>query len=206
MIKVNLLKNRGSGRGGAAKTDVADTQFEEAFDSAFEDEKKGGNGKKIFFMLIGCVSLYFYEMYNIDQLTSANSAVNAQVQQLDQEIGSIKPKIESAKKLQNENEELNKKLKLVKDLGRLRLREIRAIDHIQNILPEKVWLTTMKFTETTFDVVGFSANDQELDRLLDGIRQHPTFVDVLLARSVDQKTAQGNVKSFNITSSLSKDY
>lgn len=206
MIKVNLLKNRGGSKGASSKTDVADG-FDESFDTNFDEEGSGsgGTGKKIVLILVGSLILYAYEWYNIGSLNDESATIQASIAQLDQEINSIKPKIASAKKLQSENEELNKKLNLVRSLGRLRLREIRAIDHLQNIIPEKVWFNAVKFTDTTFEVTGLSANDQELDKLLDGIRENPTFVDVLLSRSIEQKSAQGNMKSFVITSSLSKD-
>jgi len=206
MIKVNLLKNRGGG--GRSGTTVTETQFDDSFDVGFDDSAKdqGGPLNKILLMLIWVVGLYVYEWYNIGNLTQQNTQLQAQIAKLDQEVGAIKPQIESAKKLQSANQELTKKLGLVRELGRLRLREIRAIDHLQNVIPERVFFSNIKFTDTTFEVTGQSANDQDLDRLLEGMRQNAVFVDVLLARSVEQKGPQGNTKSFLITSGLGKDF
>lgn len=209
MIKVNLLKNRGGGtRSGTSQTEISDVQFDEAFDPDFDDASGGGQRDmfvKIIVMVMWVGVLYGYEWYNIGQLTSSLQRVQQQEAQLVAEATALKPQVEKAKVLQKENEELNKKLSLVKDLGRLRLREIRAIDHIQNIVPEKVWLSSLKFKDDDFEVVGLSANDQELDKLLDGIRENPTFKDVLLSRAVEEKSKQGNVKAFVITSKLSRE-
>jgi Tfp pilus assembly protein PilN len=204
VIKVNLLKNKASGTRTGVST-VDEPQFDEVFDETGARPRPGdGLFSKVGLILMWTICLYAYEWYNIGRLNSELAGLTSEATQLDVEIAKLKPQVEKSKVLQKENDELNSKVTLVKNMGRLRLREIRAIDHLQNIVPEKVWFNSFKFTEENFEVTGLSANDQELDVLLDGIRQNPTFQDVILSRSIEQKTAQGNVKSFLITSKLAR--
>jgi Tfp pilus assembly protein PilN len=157
---------------------------------------------KILVMLIWVVGLYVYEWVNIDSLTTRNNQIQAQVNALTEEANKLRPEVEKSKGLQKEGNDLERKITLVKELGALRLREIRAVDHLQNIIPERVWFSSFRFSQGKFQVEGVSANDQDLDKLLDGLRSYPTFQDVLLLRAVETKSKQGTMKSFSITSNL----
>lgn len=209
MIKVNLLKNRASSSKSSGATEFGEMTFEDNYDgtSATNFDLGGESSSKdtiikIIVMLIWGIGLYSYEIYNIGNLETTNQKLTADVTRVSNEIARIKPEVEKAKGLQAENNELNKKIELVKELGKLRLREIRAIDHLQNIVPEKVWFNKIEFKDDRFFVEGISANDAELDKLLKGIRSFGTFQDVLLAKAVEQKTKQGTLKQFEITSNL----
>ena len=208
MIKVNLLKNRATGSSGG-NTEFGDMTFDDNFEGAaggFDLGAEPTDSKdivvKVLVMLIWGVGLYSYELYNIGNLEAEHAKQQATYNTLHNEVAKKRPEVEKAKGLQAENNELNKKIELVKDLGKLRLREIRAIDHLQNIVPERVWFNIIEFKDNTFSVEGVSANDAELDKLLKGIRSYSTFQDVLLAKAVEEKSKQGTLKKFTITSNL----
>lgn len=201
MIKVNLLRNRGS----HTQTSGTATDFEAEsaiqFDTGIEAE--GPNAfVKLAVMALATIGLITYEWYNIGQLQKEQASINTQLSAITAEIAQLQPQVEEAQKLQKEYLDFKNKINLIKDMGRVRLREIRAMDHLQNIIPEKAWFSRLAFEEGRFTAEGVAANDQVLDALLDGIRRHSAFKDVLLAKAIEQKTPQGTLKSFVITSNL----
>lgn len=201
MIKVNLLRNRGSGKSAnETQTFVADESVQFTVEST---ETEGANPVvKVLVMLLWTVGLIVWEQYNIGQLDKQISSLSAQSQQITSDIAALQPDLAQAEKTNKDYAAFKNKVDLVKKLGRLRLREIRALDHLQNIIPEKAWFTNISFVEDKFLVEGVAANDQILDNLIEGIRRHTGFKDVLLAKAIEEKTGQGNLRIFLITSTM----
>ncbi len=198
MLKVNLLKNKG-GSGQQEPTFAGNETIQ------FSVEDSSGNSDvvaKIIAMLVWVVLLYGYEWYNVSQLTARANAAKAQLNKVNNDIQNLKPQIDAAKAITREYEAFKKKIELVKVIGQNRLREIRALDHLQNVIPEKSWFTLVKFENDQFQLEGVAANDQTLDTLLASVRRHSGFKDVLLSKAVESKNDQGTLKVFVINSNM----
>ena len=200
MLKINLLKNRGAT--GPAKEEPTFASGDTIQFSVEDSSDQSGIVVKVIIILIFPVLLYAYEWYNISQLETQAAAVQSQLTNIQNQVNALKPEADKAKLITQEYDAFRKKIELIKEIGKKRLREIRALDHLQNIIPEKAWFTTIKFEENRFTIEGVVANDQTLDALLEGIRRHPGFKDVLLAKAVEQKGDQGTLKSFVINSNM----
>lgn len=201
MIKVNLLKNRGS---------VAENTTQMDFEMTVQASDKLGLGTgtssdsllKIVILLIPALLLYGYEKYNISQLEEERTSISMRLQSLTSEIDSNKPVVQKAKEMQKEIKELEERIILIKNLSKVRLREIKAIDYLQNVIPDKVWFSELDFKDTNFEAKGFSVSDEALNRFIEGLEGKSFFRNVILRQSVDQKTKTGTIKSFHFSSQL----
>lgn len=201
MIKVNLLKNRGS---------VAENTTQMDFEMTVQASDKLGLGTgtssdsllKIVILLIPALLLYGYEKYNISQLEEKRTSISMRLQSLTSEIDSNKPVVQKAKEMQKEIKELEERIILIKNLSKVRLREIKAIDYLQNVIPDKVWFSELDFKDTNFEAKGFSVSDEALNRFIEGLEGKSFFRNVILRQSVDQKTKTGTIKSFHFSSQL----
>jgi Tfp pilus assembly protein PilN len=199
MIKVNLLRNKV----GGTKTAVSQaSESEENFvfenQSAEAGENKKGLIVKIFIIFGGIVCLYGYQNYNISLLQDQANALVAEKQTLDAQILAKKPVAEKAAKLQKENQELEKRIASVKNLSKFRLRELRTLDYIQNVIPDRLWLTGVKVNGGSIELQGGSLADDDLSKFLDLLETKPWFKDVILLQAIEAKTKTGTSKTFLI--------
>lgn len=141
MIRVNLLKNRvadgtqmtttamaGSGGGG--------------FSTSGENRETMVKAVVIFIFTFG---LYMYEKSNISTLNATLARLQAQNSELDAQAAAKAKEVEGIKDIEAQARELEDKLKVLKQLSKLRLREVKTLDFIQSSIPEKVWLKTLVF-------------------------------------------------------------
>lgn len=199
MIKVNLLKNRGN------VSDTSATQLDFDMPITAPGEGSGGASEivaKVFTIILPVLILWGYETYNIGNLSSQNEVAQSRMNELNTEITQNKPVVEKAKAMQKEIKELEERIVLIKNLSKVRLREIKAIDYLQNVIPEKVWFIELDFKDTNFQARGFSVSEEALNKFIESLEGKSFFRNVILMQSVDQKTKTGTVKSFTFSSSL----
>lgn len=200
MIKVNLLKNRGT---------VADsgTQFDFTAPAEFSNDR-GASGSpaesivKVAMIFVFPLLLWGYESYNIGQLTSSNASVQNRLTELQAEVDKNAPIIERATKMQTEIKELEDRIAIIKNLSKIRLREIKAIDFLQNVMPEKIWFQEMDFRDAGFKVTGFAVTGDALNKFIESIDGKSYFRNVVLMSSEDKKTKAGTIKGFVVGSSM----
>ncbi|OFZ19045.1 MAG: hypothetical protein A2Z20_09870 [Bdellovibrionales bacterium RBG_16_40_8] len=204
MIKVNLLKNRGSG-GSTVKTAATEINYEVSFDEATLEDT-GGLGRdaivKIVLIFLTTVMLMVYDGYNVSSLQEKLNQLGAEKTKWAQELEKKKPIVGKAREMQKKILELEARIKGIKDLSMTRLREIRVVDYIQNIIPEKVWLKSLDFNETELKIEGGTIADDQLSKFIETLEGKSYFKNVILLKAVEEKLDKGTVKAFTISSTL----
>jgi Tfp pilus assembly protein PilN len=143
MIKVNLMRNK-----------VADT----AVGGTSVRSSGGGGGEgtrealiKVAFILLFTLGLMMYESQNIRELNEETSRIQAMVRDLEVQAKAKATEVDSIKDIAKQAQELEDKLKVLKLLSKLRLREVKTLDFMQSSIPEKVWLKGIRY-ETDKDL------------------------------------------------------
>lgn len=201
MIKVNLLKNRGTVSNAGTQFD-----FTQATASDFVNPSDKPNPIQILAKVLGLFSLaallYFYESYNIGMLTAQLNAVSNRRNELDAEIQKNQSVVVKATEMQKEIKQIEERINAIKKLSKIRLREIKAIDYLQNTIPDRVWLQSLEFRNNSFKVQGFAATDESLNRFIESIDGRSFFRTAILLNNDDFKSRNGNVKRFTISTEL----
>lgn len=202
MIRVNLLKNRSEATRGGSTEEVK-------FETAFQTELTGDQTNpalailfKLILMGIGVGGLMGYESHNVGRLQGELNQVNAKKNTITKQLADKKPVADSAKVLQKKINDIEARIKAIKDLSRFRLREIKALDYIQNNIPERVWVNSLDFQETQMVMEGGSVSDDELNKFIESLEGRSAFKNVILVRSKEEKKKEGTVKFFQIKSEL----
>lgn len=202
MIKINLLRNKGDSQTQVTSSNI---NYETAFDIGAADGASG-SAKSIFtkliIMFVGVMGLMLYEYYNISDLQAQVSDLRTKNNVVMQELEKNKPIASKARELQKQIQDLEARIQAIKDLSKVRLREIKAIDYIQNVIPERVWLTSLDISGENMKIEGGALSDDQLNRFMDSIDGKSYFRNVILLRAVEQKNKEGTIKMFQITSSL----
>ncbi|MCH2535579.1 MAG: PilN domain-containing protein [Bdellovibrionales bacterium] len=196
MIKVNLLKAK-----VPLQTQAQQTQ-------GFSVQTGGGESTpkdkvvKVLVMLLGAVALMVYEKINIDALESQQKMYRTQSTQLTQELQKIEASAGQLEELKKENEKLQEKLKILTNLSKNRLKELKALDNLQNFIPEGVWLESLDYDGDKVLFKGFATNDRDLNAFVESLEGSTYFIDVILSKAIEQQKDSGAVKEFEINSAL----
>lgn len=145
MIKVNLLKTRiidPAAAGTAAEVSAAQTAGSRAA------------LVKIFMLIIFAAALMIYENQAINTLNLQSAQAKSKVEELQNAANAKVAELETVKDVEGQARELEDKLKILKFLSKLRLREVKTLDFMQSSIPEQVWLRNLTFTTDNESVEG----------------------------------------------------
>ncbi len=177
------------------------TTIQSTSDGLANDNKAAAT--KIIMLLIWVVGLFAYQKYNISNLTDQLQDVQFQARSLQAQIRKNQVAANRAKQMEKDVKELQRRIKIIKDLSKVRLQDIKAISYIQNNIPDKVWLKSIAFKGDKLDLIGSSLTDDQLNQFLNKLEsQKSYFKNVLLLKAVDEQGASGTITSFEISSEL----
>jgi Tfp pilus assembly protein PilN len=182
MIKVNLLRNR-----------VQDPSL-----TANSGESSGGGGSdqmrevliKIAFLGLFVFGLMIYESQNIRSLAEELARTNQQVQTLTADNTNRANEVAKFKDVEVQAKELEDKLKILKLLSKLRLREVKTLDFMQSSIPEKVWLKDISYESDKvhveaghFQFNGNAVATEELTEFVRRLEDSAYLMDVIVVRN-----------------------
>jgi Tfp pilus assembly protein PilN len=194
MIKVNLLTSKIGSTGGSTQGITFDTT------GGAEEQKE--NIKKIVYILIFTVFLYMYESWNLSSLQDQLNKVRAEDSQLKSKIVKLKKLAGRAPEVEKEVKKMEEKLKIVTDLSKKRLRELKALDFLQNLIPDGVWLKTLKYDGIQVNFEGEAITDEDMNTFVDGLDKSGQFEEVVLIKAIEKITLDGTIKEFVVNSKL----
>lgn len=205
MIKVNLLN---SYTGGTAIVSPSGT----VVPSRTEDMSGGSVYKapraaastqveavmKIIGVFIPLVLLIGYETYNTDQLKADEAKVAAELAAAQARVETLKPQVEAVKQFQENKAQLESKINVIRTISRERLKNVKALDALQNIMPAKCWLTELKVRGSMVSMKGLAIEDVDVSQLMAGLEESVYFANVSLKGVESSRDKDGVLKKFEI--------
>ena len=192
MIRVNLAKNRAVDPQAATKASAADVS---------ESFEKRQNVVKGALLLMFLVVLIFMENQNLNSLRQEMDAVQSEVTTKEAEVAVKAKEVEAIKDIESQARELEDKLKILKLLSRLRLREVKTLDFMQSSIPEKVWLTNLNFEaerdrpeEGKFNFVGGASSTEDLTEFVKRLEDSSYLQEVIVIKN-QETSSTGASKS-----------
>lgn len=212
MIKVNLLKGEGTqtGQSTAAGTSLSSMTFTDMI-----NRFRGGGGSSgissssevngglllvnLVLLLFFPGLLYFYEIQNLDQLKLKSAQAQAQVSEAQGKLSQVQSEVAQSATLQAKARELSAKIDIVTQLSRLRLREVKTLDFIQSVIPERVWLSDVEFDAGKFKLKGAALTDDDLTNFVRSLENNANFSNVLLLQAKEEVRKDSSVKTFEVS-------
>lgn len=192
MIKVNLLRNKV----GDSPTSLAGAPRAVSVEGLEIKEIL----TKLFLMLLFTLALMFYESQNLRQLQAEASRLQAQITELEAQNQAKLKEVEGVKDIENQARELEDKLKILKLLSKLRLREVKTLDFVQSSIPEKVWLKTMTYESDKekvesghFNFTGNAVATEDLTEFVKRLEDSAYLYEVIVMKN--QEVGINNQKS-----------
>ena len=198
MIRINLNRNRAqTGAQGASTTAVNFSSL-----SSGDNEEQRGALRNFFILFLGVAALLLYEKFNSFSLNDSDLILVGEYTQLSQQLEKDKGELDKYKGSEADAKTLEDKLAIIKKLSRVRLREVKALDYIQEIIPEKVWLRQISFDQEAVRISGYSILDEDLSNFIQSLDRSTFFQNVVLTQAAEMVNQSGSYKQFDISARL----
>lgn len=193
MIRINLLRNMGmSSAGTAMGTSLAGSELVSV-------DVRRQAAIKVVIILLFPMMLFIWEKIRINSLQAEQAQIQQRVDAVEAEkasFGSAAPRVEKANKLK---EKIEKQIKVIRELAKNRLREVKALDQLQSVLPSGTWLNQVSMEGGKITLEGYALNEGSLTELLTALNSNVFFSMVQpKGTTLMPNEALGSVTSFNI--------
>ena len=173
MIRINLLRTMGvSGVG----TNIG-TSASSGGDIISVDVRRQA-AIKVAIILLFPTLLFIWEKLRLNTLQSDQVQIQQKVTAVEAErasFGSTAPRVAKANKLK---EKMTKEIKIIRELARNRLREVKALDQLQTILPDKTWISAIKIEGSKITMDGYALNESAITELMTALNTNAFFSGV----------------------------
>lgn len=202
MIKVNLLRNKV----GDSPTSLAGATRAVSVDNVEIKEML----TKIVVILVFTLGLMVYESQSLRALQAEATRLQSEVTTLEAQNTAKLKEVEGVKDVENQARELEDKLKILKLLSKLRLREVKTLDFVQSSIPEKVWLKTMTYEADKekveaghFNFTGNAVATEDLTEFVKRLEDSAYLYEVIVMKNQEVGNNQKNIlRDFQFTAQV----
>lgn len=173
MIRINLLRSMGvSGVGTNIGTSAS------SGGEIISVDVRRQAAIKVAIVLLFPTLLFIWEKLRLNSLQSDQVQIQQKVTAVEAErasFGSTAPRVAKANKLK---EKMTKEIKIIRELARNRLREVKALDQLQTILPDKTWISAIKVEGGKITLDGYALNESAITELMTALNTNAFFSSV----------------------------
>jgi type IV pilus assembly protein PilN len=196
MIKINLISNRlkktvslrGSSLGAISESD--------GFLS--EDEIRKDATKRIVIFLVPMVLIWTYGELVVPQKREVLAAKTQDYNKLVDYNKKQSASVAEIKKFQEDESLIESRILVLNKLSKDRYKEIRVLELLQQVIPEKAWLRKVKIGQQKLMLEGTALSDFEVSKFMESLTKSAFLVDVNLITSSEMIVAGISYKNFEI--------
>jgi Tfp pilus assembly protein PilN len=202
MVKINLLRNRIGSSGPVGEAPISE--------SAYSNPANRGALVKLVMISLFTVAIMLFESSNLKRLQADQARVQAELNQLQAQATAKAAEVEAVKDIEAQAKELQDKLKVLKLLSKLRLREVKTLDFMQTSIPEKVWLNDVNYEadkdhmdEGRFAFTGSAMATDDLTEFVKRLENSAYLRQVIVVKNQEVSTGKTTgVREFNFSAEV----
>lgn len=150
------------------------------------------------------VLLWAYERNTLPGLMQERNSLQDRLNEVQSYNAKAENSVREIKKIKEDEAKIQARINFLETLSKTRLREIKVLDLIQQVIPEKVWLTRVEGDEDKILLSGMAMTDFEISAFMEALSKSVYFRDVKLLSSNELVYDSINVKRFEISCVLEK--
>lgn len=206
MIRVNLLRDVAGGGAGGGTMATSGVGMDQT--ATMQSEAAGAAGSnfdifvKIIAVVIPIVLTVSYRNYQIGLKKGQVDSLQTQLNSLQDKLKSYEPGLKDIEKFQEEKRKLDNQLDVIKHLSKERLKNVKSLDALQGIIPNKAWLKSLQIEEDKVSMEGIATDDLVISDFMKDLEASIYFTAVTLEGSEEVRTDQGSQKAFKIRCKL----
>jgi type IV pilus assembly protein PilN len=200
VIKINLLKGKlQSGPGANAKAgSPSKLSIQEASQNRVQALIK------LIIIILFPMALFYYESENIPQLKAEQASLQTKYKKLKEYNSQLKESADEIKKLQEDQARIEQQIERILKLSKDRLTEIKMLELIQTMIPERVWLSKMTVSTEKVNLSGIAMSDYDLSLFHEALSTSAYFKDVVLKGATAADVEKDAIKKFEIDCVMEK--
>ncbi|MCB0349097.1 MAG: PilN domain-containing protein, partial [Bdellovibrionales bacterium] len=122
---------------------------------------------------------------------------------LEKKLQTFGPKADSVKKFQQEKDKLEKRIDVIRNISKERLKVVKAMDALHKTVPQQAWLTELMVKENyAIKINGFALDDFVVSNLIQNLDESIFFANVKLVSSQESSVSEGKLRKFEISGAL----
>lgn len=168
------------------------------------DEARKEALKRILIICLGPLAFYLYEMQNIPTKRAELASKNQVLQELVNYNSKQAASVAEIKKFKEDEALIETRITALEKISKDRHREIRVMDLVQQLIPEKAWLTRLQINPDKVTIQGFALSDFEVSTFLESLTKSVFLMDVNLVSSSEAIIDGMNLKKFEISCVLER--
>ncbi|QLY24756.1 PilN domain-containing protein [Bdellovibrio sp. KM01] len=200
MIKINLASNQ-VGTNAALGAQFGDVILE---DGGGSDEARKEALKRLVILLIPALGLYGYQEQHVPELQARLGSLQTTLSELENYNSKQAASVAEIKKFKEDEAIIEARISALDKISRDRSREIRVIDLMQQVIPEKAWLTKITLNPDRMNVQGLGLSDFEVSQFLEALTKSVFLMDVNLVSSTEVTLDGMILKKFEISAVLER--
>ncbi len=157
---------------------------------------------KLAVTILPLLGIIGYDYYADGQRQRALAVASAELQEAKVKLASLKPQVDAVMKFQENKKQLQAKIDIIRALSKERVKNVKALDALQNIIPVKTWLTRIEIKESRVVMEGLATEDVEISNFMQGLEESVFFAKVILKGVTSDRSKEGVNKKFSIETSL----
>ncbi len=190
MIRINLLKAASAPPG---KTSVSTDGGEYSQNDALV---------RILVIMLFPALLYTYEITVLPGKRAELRRLQNHLVELQTFNQSAQNSVVEIKKFKEDKAKLEAQISAIQNLSKDRMRDVKVLDAMQTVIPERAWLTHLELRNGSLILQGLAVNDSDVSAFIDGLSKSIYFSSVNLQSAVEQVSNAGNMKKFEIICQL----
>lgn len=196
MIKVNLLRNL-SGTAVAAPGTFSGAMPMGGGVTASQDVQKQALARLA--VIAGAVLLViFYEKTELSAKQQLVTEKQSELSRVKAEIAKFGDAAPMVEKYNQEKEKLDRQISVLEGLTANRLREVKLLDAIQSIMPQKAWLDQLEVVQGKGRMTGYADTDDTANMIYQQLQANVLFkLDAPTSRP-ERDPDLGEIKKFEI--------
>ncbi|HRO66611.1 MAG TPA: PilN domain-containing protein [Pseudobdellovibrionaceae bacterium] len=198
MIRINLVKgSSAAGSGGIV--------FEGAgpLESTQSDVQKQGL-IRVVLLCLGPILLWYYQQATLPGLINERNHLQNQINEMVDFNTKAERSVQEIKKFKEDEARIQSRIGYLDRISKNRSRDIKTLELIQQVIPEKAWLNRLEMNNGKLLIGGMAFSDFEVSGFMESLAKSVYFLDVNLMRSSEVLFDGLNLKSFEISCTVER--
>ncbi len=159
---------------------------------------------RILLLMVGPLLLYIYEGQNLPAIRSELNAKQQMLTELQSYNSKQAASVAEIKKFKEDEALIEARIAALEKISVDRQREVRVLELLQSVIPEKAWLTRIQLNPDGITLQGLALSDFEVSAFLDALTRSAFLMDVNLLNSAEIIQDGVSLKRFEISCLLER--
>lgn len=197
MIRINLATGASASSGGIVFEGGGPAETSQS-----ELQKQGLI--RLALLCLGPLALWYYQQTTLPGLINERNQLQGQIAEMVDFNTRAERSVQEITKFKEDEQRIQSRIAYLDRIAKNRSRDIKILELIQQVIPEKAWLNKLDMNNGKILIGGMALSDFEVSGFMESLAKSVFFLDVNLMRSSEVQFDGLNLKSFEISCTVER--